>query len=176
MRLFFSILIFAFLFSIPVFAQTAETKCGVSAFALDPSSGVNVRAGAGKNFKVVKTVPKDEGRTMFDVVGAKGDWLKVAYAVNSKNENAFSGTGWVHAILLAIKEKRNGYKVFHTPSTKGRRINISLFDHALPLAGCQGEWVKVQLPVTGTEVSNPILTGWMPPGAFCGNPWIECDL
>ncbi|HSK71316.1 MAG TPA: SH3 domain-containing protein [Pyrinomonadaceae bacterium] len=174
MRFVLLILIFPLLSCISVFAQT-ETKCDVPAFVTDPSSGVNVRAGAGKDSKIVKTVPKDEGRTMFDVVGSKGDWLKVAYAVNSKNENVFSGTGWVHAPLLGVKEKLNKYKVFESPTTKSKRIDIGLFEHILPLAGCKGEWVKVQLPVTGTDVSEIKRTGWMPPGSHCGNPWMECD-
>jgi uncharacterized protein YraI len=152
-----------------------EVACDIPAFVTDPSSGVNVRAGTGTNFKIVKTVPRDEGITMFDVVGSKDDWLKVAYAVNSKNEMAFDGTGWVFAPLLSVTEKHDQYKVYKSPSKNSKKIDIGLYDHILPLYGCQGEWAKVRLPVTGTGVGDVMLLGWMPYGTYCGNPWGACD-
>lgn len=172
-------LMLSFLFCIPVPAQT-ETKCDLSAFATDSTSGVNIRAGAGRDFRIIKTVPKDERGTMFDVVGAKGEWLKVVYAVNSGNEAIFSGSGWVLAALLSIKTggiealKARRPTVYQSPNKSGGQIPFSDFGIGLPLRGCQESWVKVQLPAKGTATAARIF-GWLPRGAYCGNPWIECD-
>lgn len=152
-----------------------ETACNFPAFVTDPASGVNVRSGAGTDFEIVKTVPADSGTTMFDVVASKGDWLKISYAINSKNERVFAGAGWVYAPLLAVKEKRERYEVFKLPNRRSEKIDISLYDHILPLYGCRGGWAKVRLPVTGTGVGDALVLGWMPSGTHCGNPWIECD-
>ena len=54
------------LFSVILVGQTAS-DCDVAAFVLDAESGVNIRAGAGKDFKILKTVPKDKNRTMFEI-------------------------------------------------------------------------------------------------------------
>lgn len=174
MRFVLLILIFLLLFSISVWAKT-ETKCDVHAFVTDPSSGVNIRSGAGKDFKIIKTIPKDKRQAVISIVGAKDDWLKISLVNNAVHETVFQGTGWVYAHLLAVKENRKKYRVYESPSTESKRIEIGLFEHILPLAGCKGEWVKVQLPVTGTGVSGISLTGWMPADSHCGNPWLECD-
>jgi uncharacterized protein YraI len=168
-------LLFLILMSAMITNAQAETSCDVGAFVTDPSSGVNVRSEPGTDAKILRTVPKDEGVTMFFIVGSKGDWLKVNYATDSKNNTAFSGTGWVHAPLLSVTERRNKYKIFKTPILKSERINVGLLGHFLPLESCSGEWLKVRLPVTGTGVGDLKVFGWMPAGTYCGNPWSECD-
>lgn len=174
MKYIYSVLFLTVLFPVHGASQT-ETKCEVSAFVADPKSGVNVRSGPGKDNRILKTVPKDEGRSYFNVIAVKGEWLKVDYAENSRNQKVLSENGWVFASLLAIREVRETYKVFESPNTKSKQIDVSLFDHILPLAGCKDRWIKVELPITGTGVLNKKLTGWLPPGSYCGIPWIGCD-
>jgi hypothetical protein len=169
-----AILTLTLLLSMTAFPQT-ETRCEIYAFPTTPEHSVFVRSRPDIESPIVKTVKPDPGRTMFDIIGMRGEWLKVSYAFNSKHASVFAGAGWVYAPLLAVKEKRKRYKVFESPSATSKRIDVSLFDHILPLAGCDGEWAKVQLPVTGTGVSDKKKTGWMPQGTYCGNPWIECD-
>ena len=152
-----------------------ENACDLAAFVSDPSSGVNVRSEPGTGAKILKTVPKDEDKTLFSIIGSKGDWVKVNYANDSKNKTVFKGVGWIHAPLLSVTEKRNKYKVFKSPDLKSKRIDIGLLGHFLPIESCSGEWVKVSLPVTGTGVGDIKVFGWMPAGTYCGNPWIECD-
>ena len=161
---------------ISAFSQN-ETKCDLIAFTTKPASGVNVRSGPGKAFAIVKTVPRDVGRTIFRISASKGDWLKVTLAENSKApaETVFLGTGWIFAPLLSVTELRGYYKVFEAPSKRSKRIQVSLYDHTLPLAGCKGGWVKVELPVTGTSTSDNKRIGWLPPGTWCGNPAYECE-
>jgi hypothetical protein len=170
------LLVFSIVLAPAAFAQ-AESKCDIIAFVTDPASGVNVRSGPGKDFSIVKTVPKDPGRTIFRVSASKGGWLKVTLAENSRApaDKVFSGTGWVFAPVLSLTELRDYYKVFEGPSRNSKRIDISLHDHILPLAGCKGGWVKVELPVTGTGVAEKKRTGWLPAGTWCGNPAYECE-
>jgi len=157
----------------------AEQSCNTYAFALEPLRTIELRAGAGEQFDLVATVPADEGGTVFGIVGVEHrsldiHWLKVDRVVDSNSQTVFSGTGWVPAIQLAVKSHPR-YTVFVEPSMNADAVGISLFDAVLPLADCRNEWVQVELPVTGTEIEDPQLRGWMPSGAYCGNPWVECD-
>jgi hypothetical protein len=162
-----------------VLPARAETECGTYAFALEPMRSIELRAGAGEQFDLIATVPADEGRTLFGIVGVEHrpldiHWLKIDRVVDSRGQTVFSGTGWVPAIQLAVKSHPR-YTVFVEPSVRAEPVDISLFDAVLPLADCRGEWVQVELPVTGTEIVDPQLRGWMPAGAYCANPWVECD-
>lgn len=157
----------------------AGESCSTHGFALHPDRSIEIRAGAGEHFDLVQTVPADEARTLFGIAGVGGSgidgtWLKIDMAVDSGNENVFSGTGWVPAGALAVKS-HPAHAVYLAPSRQAKPMDISLFDAVLPLVGCRGEWVHVELPVTGTEILGPAPTGWMPPGTYCGNPWLECD-
>lgn len=157
----------------------ADTECNTYGFALDPMRSIELRAGAGEQFERIATVPADADRTLFGIVGVEHrsldiHWLKVDRVVDSNSQTVFSGTGWVPAIQLAVKSHPR-YTVFVEPSMSAEPVDISLFDAVLPLSDCRGEWVQVELPVTGTEIIDPQLRGWMPSGAYCGNPWIECD-
>jgi hypothetical protein len=80
----------------------------------------------------------------------------------------------VFAPVLAVTELRDHYKVFESPNKKSRPIEISLYDHILPLAGCSGRWVNVNLPVVGTGTADTKKTGWIPDGLWCGNLAYEC--
>lgn len=159
-------------------AQTTST-CNTYGFVLYPERSIEVRAGAGEHFDLVDVVQPDEDQTLFSIIGIGGTefdgyWLKVDTAIDSRNQQVFSGTGWVQANALAVKS-HPAYAVYADPSTHAKRVDISLFEAVLPLAGCRGEWVHVELPVTGTEIPDPVLRGWMPPGAYCANPWLACD-
>lgn len=182
MKFCLSILFIAFF---AVFADGQKTTVGnLTAFAVNPAGDINIRADAGKDFKVISNLPGNdslgkpdaaENSAIVAVSGAKGDWLKVTSVKDKNGEPFFIGEGWVFAPLLAVREKRDKYEVFTLPNRKSKKIEIGLFDHILPLHGCQGDWAKVRLPVTGTGVGDIVLTGWMPSGTFCGNPWAKCE-
>jgi SH3-like domain-containing protein len=180
MKRLYSVFLLAMLFSIPTPAQT-ETKCDLAAFVTDPASSVNVRSGPGKENRIVKTIQRDASRTMVHLSGVKGDWLKIEHAVNSKSEEVFSGAGWVFAPLLSITVgdadalKEGRLKVYRSPSKSSETVPFSSFGIELPVRGCRADWVRVKLPATGTGVSGTSVFGWMPRGAYCGNPWVECD-
>lgn len=152
----------------------AATSCDIHAFSLDPETAIEVRSGPGNDFASIATVPADPGRTVFAVVEHSGEWTRVVHAVDSRGSEAFTGSGWVPAVKLAVRPPRK-YKVHQRAGRTSETIDISLFAIDLPLAGCREDWVEVELPVTGTAIDNPVLRGWMPPGSACGNPWTGCD-
>jgi uncharacterized protein YraI len=150
-----------------------ETACEIAAFVADPSSGVNVRSGAGANNSVITTIPKDAGGTLIFIDGAKGDWLKISSAVNSKKTRVFSGTGWVHAPLFFVKtsSKNNALvNYYRTPNLRSEKLGSIRSELEVSLMGCSGDWVKVLIPMRGTEG----IEGWLARGSWCGSPWEDC--
>src|SRR5690606_31172055 len=74
-----------------VLPARAETECGTYAFALEPMRSIELRAGAGEQFDLIATVPADEGRTLFGIVGVEHrsldiHWLKVDRVVDSNSQ------------------------------------------------------------------------------------------
>ena len=161
--------------------SNGETKCELAAFVSDPASGVNIRSDAGTNFKVVKTIPADRAQTLVFIGGAKGDWLKITSAVNSKKTKVFSGTGWIHAPLLSVRLsgyegfKSGKMKIYESPDRASPLLDYSSFGIDVPVETCQDDWFKVRLPVTGTHLSGQKVFGWVTRGAFCGSPWEDCN-
>lgn len=159
-----------------IYGQKAES-CAVTAFVGDAASAVNIRANAGEEFGIAGKLPPDKSGTLVFVNGSKGDWLKISSAINS-NGRVFDGTGWIYAPLLSVKlpNEVENLKVYKTPNESGERINYTSFGISVEIHGCQGNWYKARLPVTGTGVSDLKIFGWLPPDAYCGSPWANCDL
>lgn len=160
-------------------AQT-ETACELAAFVSDPSSGVRVRAGAGTDERVLQTIPADKNGTLVFIAGSRGDWLKISSAVNSRRKKVFSGTGWIYAPLVSVRLagyegfKSGKMKIYRTPDRAGETIDFTDFGITAEVYGCQGDWFKVRLPVTGTGTGDIKLFGWVTAGSFCGSPWEDC--
>lgn len=98
------------------FAGKNATTCQFAAFITDPTSGVFVRAGAGADNAVIKTIPEDSGGTLVFIEVARGDWLKISSAVNSTKTKVFSGKGWIYAPLVSVKLA--GYEGFEKGQLK----------------------------------------------------------
>jgi hypothetical protein len=153
-------------------AQT-EVACETAGFSADPMSRINVREGAGTGHRVIKTLPRDPGGTLVFINGARGDWVKISSAVNSKKTRIFSGTGWVHAPLLSTRtSSRNDDLIdyFLTPDRKSEKIGSIRSEFDLNLMGCSGSWVRVAVPLRGTDG----VKAWLPRGSYCGSPWEDC--
>lgn len=157
-----------------------ETDCELAAFVADPASGINIRADAGLEYGIVTKIPADENGTLVMIEGARGDWLKISSAINSKKTKVFSGTGWIYAPLVSVRLpgyegfQQGKMKVYRSPNESSEKINYTSFGINAEVHGCQGDWFKVRLPVTGTGVSGYNLFGWVTSGGFCGSPWEDC--
>lgn len=153
-------------------AQT-EVSCETAGFSADPMSGINVREGAGTGHRVINTLSRDSGGTLVFINGAKGDWLKISSAVNSKKARIFVGIGWVYAPLLSTRtSSRNDELIeyFQAPDPKSEKLGSIRSEFELNLTGCSGSWVKVTVPLRGTDG----VEAWLPRGSYCGSPWEDC--
>jgi mannosyl-glycoprotein endo-beta-N-acetylglucosaminidase len=63
------------------------------------NANLNMRSGAGTNYKVIITIPK--GKTV-TATEKKGNWYKVSYQYTSKGKS-YTKTGWVHGSYLVQK-------------------------------------------------------------------------
>ncbi|MEZ5427320.1 MAG: SH3 domain-containing protein [Pyrinomonadaceae bacterium] len=155
-------------------AQT-ENSCDTWAYIIDDDpNGLNVRAGAGSNFKVSDTIPKDADGTSVNIVGSKGKWLKIKLAENSEGENVFSGSGWIYGPLVALRTRGSGasenelVKLYDGAKTSGRVVGRLKMETEVTLLGCKAAWVEVAFPGKSDK------TGWLPPESQCGNPVTTC--
>lgn len=170
-------LVFLFgVFALGVGAAIAqkEESCDLAAYVADPHSGVNVRAAAGTDSRILKTIPRDPGGTLVFIDGSKGDWLKISRAVNSKKTHVFSGVGWVYAPLFFVKTRGDDDDLvmyYRNPRTETEELGSIRSDLDVLVQGCSGDWIKVLIPQRGTEG----IPAWMPRGSFCGSPWEDCE-
>lgn len=152
----------------------ALDRCDVAAFVTDPNSGVNVRADAGRKFGIVTTIPRDSRGTLVFISGSKDDWLMISRAVNSKKTTVFSGVGWVHAPLVSVKSSAAGDDLvlyYRRPRTETEAMGVVRSGLEVTVLGCSGDWIKILIPVRGTE-GTP---AWLPHGSYCGSPWEDCS-
>ena len=171
----FTLAIFIFCSS-AIYAQKIDS-CAVTAFVGDSAGSVTIRADAGTEYGIVGNIPRDESGTLVFIDGSRGDWLKIRSATNSDGQ-VFDGTGWIYAPLLSVKLPNDveNLKVYKSPGESSERINYTSFGISVEIHGCQDNWYKVRLPVTGTGILDYKLFGWLPPDAYCGSPWANCDL
>ena len=86
----------------PALAQ-AETACEMAAFVANTDSGVRIRAEADLKAPIVGRLPANAGGTLVFIQGARNGWLKVTSAIDASKTRVFTGTGWIHAPLLAVR-------------------------------------------------------------------------
>jgi SH3-like domain-containing protein len=174
-------LVAVFVFSISIFGQRnpaqtdVDSMCNVSANIIDKDpKGLNVRSKSSGKSKVIGQIPFNRDGTIVDIIGSKGNWLKIEAARNA-DKKVFAGTGWVYAPLISISTKRqdgqdNLINAYEMPS-KGNDVIARLsVATRYRLAGCFEDWVKISIP----KKSGKIL-GWLAPENQCDLPWTTCS-
>jgi len=154
-------------------AAQSETDCDMAAFVANTDSGVRVRADADRNASVVGLLPANPGGTLVFITGARAGWLKVSSAIDATKTHVFSGTGWIHAPLLAVRTFSRDDSLVDYQAFPGRRSDVLGSLRAeldVNLLGCSGDWLKVAIPMRG----DADMEGWLPRGAWCGSPWEDC--
>lgn len=155
------------------FVQAKESSCNVSAYVKDAgAAGLNVRAGAGTNFKVIGVIPFDADGTVVKITASSGKWFKISGAHNAGGESVFDKAGWVYAPSLAVTALDNGKQVsvFTSNSKKGGIISTLRGGDETLLEGCAGAWLKITVQGSARPFS-----GWLTPGSYCANPWNSCS-
>jgi hypothetical protein len=156
----------------PALAQ-AETACEMAAFVANTDSGVRIRAEADLKAPIVGRLPANAGGTLVFIQGARNGWLKVTSAIDASKTRVFTGTGWIHAPLLAVRtfSRDDSLVDYHaSPDRQSDALGSLRAELDVNLLGCSGDWVKVAVPMRGGADTE----GWLPHGAWCGSPWEDC--
>lgn len=156
------------------------TACTISAWSTDTDrNGLNIRAGAGSETKVIGQIPID-GEV--SITGSKNGWFRIDRAElvdydSGESTEVFSGDGWVSGRLLGLG--LNDFNL-HSAPAEGSVVIARLFAD-IPGGGaagsdsfivtrlltCQGNWVEVE----GTFLDTP-LRGWST--RTCSNQVTTC--
>jgi SH3-like domain-containing protein len=158
-------------------AQTdVDSMCNVSAYIIDKDSkGLNVRSGAGSKSKAIGKIPYNADGTVVDIIGSKGDWVKIENARTAANDSVFSKTGWVYAPLLAISTRNSDgaaetVDAYEMPSTGNDIVAKLPVFKEYKLAGCFEGWIKITIPQKSGSIP-----GWLPSENQCDLPWTNCS-
>ncbi|HYW69666.1 MAG TPA: hypothetical protein VE961_01450 [Pyrinomonadaceae bacterium] len=154
--------------------KTATTQCNVRAYVLNGGpNGVNLRAAAGKSFKLAGRLPtqKVEG-VVVHITGASGEWMRIDKATEeggSTDRVLFRGAGWINAGLLGVSGKAidNGATSLYQSKSKQSAVVIAVpgGDDAVKIRGCDGGWLFVEYQQK---------TGWAAPDTLCANSLTTC--
>lgn len=143
---------------------TKENKCDFGAYVTETDpKGLNVRAAADKNAKVLGTIPpavlEVDGTYLVkpevQVLGSKNGWIKIKGAHDNsslieelgkiKPRKMFKGEGWVSGKLLTVKSMASSA---HDGPSKGNKVLFQDEDFdridSFKLLGCQGQWAYVE--------------------------------
>lgn len=161
-------------------AQTdVDSMCNVSAFVMDKDpNGLNVRSLASSKSKKIGKIPFNKDGNVVDIIGSKGNWVKIENAYNAENESVFSKTGWVYAPLLGISTKQSHgsdtlIDVYQTPN-KGDGVNSVITRLSVAttyrLEGCFEDWIKITVPNKVKDFS-----AWLHSDNQCDLPWTTCS-
>jgi hypothetical protein len=163
-------------------------QCAFSAWAYDEDpKGTNVRAGAGKSFPVIATLPqfkltesglRGSDAVTFDVVEAKDGWFRIKNAqlfpMEADKPEATYPDGWVHGSKISFALQSD--YAFEHPDPKSKRVATSWqssdgihgLKHRNP-DDCQGEWVHLQV----SDHDSAYRPAWV--RGVCGVLETTCD-
>ncbi|MCI9488482.1 GH25 family lysozyme [Lachnospiraceae bacterium 48-42] len=92
------------------------------------ASGVNVRSGAGTNYKVLKTAGKNK---RFKINGSSGKWYRISLKVNGKTRNGYIQKKYVKLDMASLKPvlkvsnltpSKNALSWYQMPEASGYQI------------------------------------------------------
>ncbi|MEH7504144.1 SH3 domain-containing protein [Neobacillus drentensis] len=109
---------------------TASSAVKITKTNYTTATNINLRAGAGTNYKTVLTIPKGKVVSSSE---RQGDWYKITYTYSSKGKN-ISTTGWVSGSYLKeyyVYSNTGGtyyftkktVSLYSTPDTKNKSVS-----------------------------------------------------
>jgi hypothetical protein len=171
-------------------AVPAEAPCALQGWSTDADpTGLRVRAGPAISAREIGRLPAaidgdDPHAPEFDIVDARGGWVKIANATDSDNPGTprpvFAGTGWVHGsrvgFSLQTEKGRAGPSVHAPVLVESEAFFGGAGGAALPILGCSGGWLRLRytLPADAPLAKGP-RTGEAWFGGVCGNQHTTCD-
>ena len=161
-------------------AQTdVDNMCNVSAFVMDKDpKGLNVRSKSNVKSKKIGVIPFNADGTVVDIIGSKGNWMKIEAARTADDDSVFSKTGWVYAPLLGITTKRSdggnslidvyqSASMGDSPESVITRLSVAT---TYRLSGCYQDWLEITVP----NKVKPF-PAWLAADNQCELPWTSCS-
>ena len=151
-------------------ASTVAAVCDVTAFIADKDpNGLNVRATADRDGKLIGVIPFNKEGTLVHIISLSNSgngWMEIDSAETVTEKKVFSGTGWVSGNMLAITATtRDGSSVKLRPYEGSAVLATIPSDTEIKLFGCEGKRVSVEYKG---------IVGWLEPDSQCESPSILC--
>jgi uncharacterized protein YgiM (DUF1202 family) len=150
-------------------SPNSEQTCQISAYVIDTDpKGLNVRSGAGSNYKIIGNLPTTTAGVVVDLTASQGDWVQLTRAESPQGVE-FQGTGWVYSQLLGTSTRgygSGGVSVYQSANTQSAAVGRIPEQTTVKLLSCDRTWALVEYKG---------LKGWIPPDAQCPSPFTTCS-
>jgi uncharacterized protein YgiM (DUF1202 family) len=147
----------------------SEQTCEISAYVIDTDpKGLNVRSGAGSNYKIIGNLPTTTAGVVVDLTASQGDWVQLTRAESPQGVE-FQGTGWIYSPLLGTSTRgygSGGISVYKSANTQSAAIGRIPEQTTVKLLSCDRTWALVEYKG---------LKGWIAPDAQCPSPFTTCS-
>ena len=148
--------------------QSGRT-CEISAYVIDTDpKGLNVRSGAGSNYKIIGNLPTTTAGVVVDLTASQGDWVQLTHAESPQGVE-FQGTGWIYSQLLGTSTRgygSGGVSVYKNANTQSAIVGRIPEQTTVKLLSCDRTWALVEYKG---------LKGWIAPDAQCPSPFTTCS-
>ncbi len=153
----------------PKSEQSSGRTCEISAYVIDTDpKGLNVRSGAGSNYKIIGNLPTTTAGVVVDLTASQGGWVQLTRAESPQGVE-FQGTGWIYSQLLGTSTRgygSGGVSVYQSANTQSAAIGRISEQSSVKLLSCDRTWALVEYKG---------LKGWIPPDAQCPSPFTTCS-
>ncbi|MBD1807242.1 SH3 domain-containing protein [Microcoleus sp. FACHB-SPT15] len=147
----------------------SERTCEISAYVIDTDpKGLNVRSGAGSNYKIIGNLPTTTAGVVVDLTASQGDWVQLTHAESPQGVE-FQGTGWIYSQLLGTSTRgygSGGVSVYKSANTQSATVGRIPEQTTVKLLSCDRTWALVEYKG---------LKGWIAPNAQCPSPFTTCS-
>lgn len=153
----------------PKSENLSQRTCEISAYVIDTDpKGLNVRSGAGNNYKIIGNLPTTTAGVVVDLTASQGDWVQLSRAESPQGVE-FQGTGWVYSSLLGTSTRgygSGGVSVYASANTQSSAIGRIPEQKTVKLLSCDRTWALVEYQG---------LKGWIALEAQCPSPYTTCS-
>ncbi len=150
-------------------SPNSERTCQISAYVIDTDpKGLNVRSGAGNNYKIIGNLPTTTAGVVVDITASQGDWVQLTHAESPQGVE-FQGTGWIYSQLLGTSTRgygSGGVSLYPTANTQSATLGRIPEQASVKLLSCDRTWALVEYKG---------LKGWIAPDAQCPSPFTTCS-
>ncbi len=146
-----------------------ERTCQISAYVIDTDpKGLNVRSGAGNNYKIIGNLPTTTAGVVVELTASQGGWVQLTHAESPQGVE-FQGTGWIYSQLLGTSTRgygSGGVSLYPTANTQSATLGRIPEQTTVNLLSCDRTWALVEYKG---------LKGWIAPDAQCPSPFTTCS-